>query len=199
MEARRARRHRRGAIVIEGNRIRRSVPRIGDHPRRRKADRRRRQDDHPRPHRRARPHPRRGHLIPAEQNWPPVATSPSASHVARSVDRHRDVFPGRDRARAPVGPRPYSTGTILYGAEPPFKAVIDTYEDALAHIRRLKASGVQCQELQPAAARPRQRSSAAREPEYAGRARGGSLFFQNMTHDPDGHTGIEHNLPVTAL
>src|SRR3712207_6887711 len=40
-----------------------------------------------------------------------------------------------------LGPRLYSTGTILYGAETPFKAVVESYEDALAHLRRLQAAG----------------------------------------------------------
>ena len=45
------------------------------------------------------------------------------------------------RAGAKLGPRVFSTGTILYGAETPFKAVVKTYEDALSHLRRQKALG----------------------------------------------------------
>ena len=40
-----------------------------------------------------------------------------------------------------LGPRLFSTGTILYGAETPFKAIIDNYEDALSALRRQKAFG----------------------------------------------------------
>ena len=35
----------------------------------------------------------------------------------------------------------FSTGTILYGAETPFKAVVDNYDDALSALRRQKAFG----------------------------------------------------------
>ena len=35
------------------------------------------------------------------------------------------------RAGSLLGPRIFSTGTILYGAETPFKAVVENYEDAL--------------------------------------------------------------------
>ncbi len=45
------------------------------------------------------------------------------------------------RAGAKLGPRLYSTGTILYGAESPFKAAIENYDDAVSHLRRLKAAG----------------------------------------------------------
>ncbi|MCB0567002.1 MAG: PD40 domain-containing protein, partial [Phaeodactylibacter sp.] len=40
-----------------------------------------------------------------------------------------------------VGPRLYSTGTILYGADGDFKAVINNLEDARSAIRRTKAYG----------------------------------------------------------
>src|SRR5690606_29606764 len=45
------------------------------------------------------------------------------------------------RAGQLVAPRLYSTGTILYGAESPSRAVINNFEDALTHIRRMKAVG----------------------------------------------------------
>jgi len=40
-----------------------------------------------------------------------------------------------------VGPRVYSTGTILYGADGDFKAVINSLDDARSNLRRLKAVG----------------------------------------------------------
>ena len=76
---------------------------------------------------------------------------------ARSVERQRRRSSRNAeliRAGQKLGPRLYSTGTILYGAETPFKAVVDSYEDALAHLRRQKAMGALLgQELQPAAPR----------------------------------------------
>jgi hypothetical protein len=35
-----------------------------------------------------------------------------------------------------VGPRVYSTGNILYGADGDFKVVINSLDDALSHLRR---------------------------------------------------------------
>jgi imidazolonepropionase-like amidohydrolase len=40
-----------------------------------------------------------------------------------------------------IGPRVYSTGTILYGAEGDFKAIVNNLEDARSHVRRMKAVG----------------------------------------------------------
>src|SRR5678815_2661161 len=40
-----------------------------------------------------------------------------------------------------VGPRVFSTGTILYGADGDFKAVINSLDDARAHLRRMQANG----------------------------------------------------------
>ena len=40
-----------------------------------------------------------------------------------------------------VGPRIFSTGTILYGAKAGVTAVVNSYDDALAHLKRMKAFG----------------------------------------------------------
>ncbi|MBO7942604.1 hypothetical protein JTP77_042885, partial [Streptomyces sp. S9] len=40
-----------------------------------------------------------------------------------------------------VGPRVFSTGTILYGADGDFKAVVNSLDDARGHLRRMKANG----------------------------------------------------------
>ncbi|MFY8122609.1 MAG: amidohydrolase, partial [Silanimonas sp.] len=40
-----------------------------------------------------------------------------------------------------VGPRVYSTGTILYGADGDFKAVVNSIDDARNHLGRLQANG----------------------------------------------------------
>jgi imidazolonepropionase-like amidohydrolase len=46
------------------------------------------------------------------------------------------------RAGMLVAPRIFSTGTILYGAhQPGYTAGIDSYDDALFHVRRLKEAG----------------------------------------------------------
>ena len=102
---------------------------------------------------------------------------------------------------AKLGPRLFSTGTILYGAETPFKAVIDSYDDALSHLRRQKAAGafsVKCYNQQRRDSR-QMIIKAARELEMMVVPEGGSLLYMNQTHIIDGHTGVEHSLPVPHL
>jgi len=40
-----------------------------------------------------------------------------------------------------VGPRVFSTGTILYGADGDFKAVVNSLDDARSHLRRMQSNG----------------------------------------------------------
>jgi imidazolonepropionase-like amidohydrolase/Tol biopolymer transport system component len=100
-----------------------------------------------------------------------------------------------------VGPRIFSTGTILYGAEGSYKAVVTDFEDALSHLRRIKAVGGFSVKSynQPRRDVRQQFISAARELEMMVVPEGGSTYFYNMTHILDGHTGVEHNIPVAPL
>jgi imidazolonepropionase-like amidohydrolase len=105
------------------------------------------------------------------------------------------------RSGAKLGPRLFSTGTILYGAETPFKAVIESYDDALSHLRRQKAMGaisIKSYNQQRRDAR-QMLVKAARELEMLNVPEGGSLLYMNQTHVLDGHTGVEHSLPVPRL
>ncbi|UEG54564.1 amidohydrolase family protein [Mucilaginibacter daejeonensis] len=97
-----------------------------------------------------------------------------------------------------VGPRVYSTGTILYGADGDFKAVINSVDDALSHLRRLKAVGAFSVKSynQPRREQRQQIIEAARQLQMEVVPEGGSTFFTNMSMIADGHTGIEHNIPV---
>ncbi len=100
-----------------------------------------------------------------------------------------------------VGPRIFSTGTILYGAEGGAKAITTSYEDALSHLRRMKAVGAFSVKSynQPRRDARQQIVEAARELNMLVVPEGGSTFFFNMTHVLDGHTGLEHNIPVAPL
>ncbi|HEY1024375.1 MAG TPA: amidohydrolase family protein [Sphingobacteriaceae bacterium] len=100
-----------------------------------------------------------------------------------------------------VGPRIYSTGTILYGADGDFKAVINSLDDARSHLRRLKAVGAFSVKSynQPRREQRQQIIQAARELKMEVVPEGGSTFFHNMTQVIDGHTGVEHNIPVVPL
>ena len=100
-----------------------------------------------------------------------------------------------------MGPRIYSTGTILYGAEGDFKAVINSLDDARSHLRRLKAVGAFSVKSynQPRRNQRQQVIAAARELHMEVVPEGGSFLLQNFTHIVDGHTGVEHSLPVSPL
>jgi len=97
-----------------------------------------------------------------------------------------------------VGPRVYSTGGILYGADGDFKVVINSLDDARAHLRRMKAVGAFSVKSynQPRREQRQQIIEAARELQMQVVPEGGSTFFTNMSMIMDGHTGIEHNIPV---
>ncbi len=100
-----------------------------------------------------------------------------------------------------VGPRIYSTGTILYGAEGDFKAVINNYNDARSAIARTKAFGAFSVKSynQPRREQRQQVIAAARELQINVVPEGGSTYFDNMSEILDGHTGIEHNIPIADL
>ncbi len=140
----------------------------------------------------------------AQSNWPLLANL--AFGVTTAHDPSNDtetVFSNAELIRSglKLGPRLFSTGTILYGAETPFKAVINDYDDALSAIRRLKAFGafsVKSYNQQRRDAR-QMIIKAARELQMEVVPEGGSLLYFNETMILDGHTTVEHSLPVPRL
>ena len=100
-----------------------------------------------------------------------------------------------------VGPRLFSTGFILYGAEGDFKAVVNSLEDARFAIARTKAFGAKSIKSynQPRREQRQQIMQAAKELSVNVVPEGGSNFYSNMSMIFDGHTGIEHNIPVNPV
>ncbi|BDD11583.1 bifunctional TolB-family protein/amidohydrolase (plasmid) [Fulvitalea axinellae] len=100
-----------------------------------------------------------------------------------------------------VGPRIFSTGTILYGADGDFKAVINNLDDARSAVYRTKALGAFSVKSynQPRRDQRQQVLQASRELGINVYPEGGSTFFANISQVIDGHTGIEHNLPIAPL
>ena len=98
-------------------------------------------------------------------------------------------------------PRVYSTGTILYGADGDFRAMVDSLDDARHHLKRLKAQGAWSVKSynQPRRDQRQQINQAARELGMIVVMEGGSTFFHNLSMIIDGSTGVEHNLPVAPL
>jgi imidazolonepropionase-like amidohydrolase/Tol biopolymer transport system component len=100
-----------------------------------------------------------------------------------------------------IAPRTFSTGTILYGAAGSFKAEIESLDDALFHLKRMKAVGAFSVKSynQPRRDQRQKVIAAARELKMMVIPEGGSTFMHNMTMIVDGHTGIEHTLPVQTV
>jgi len=114
-----------------------------------------------------------------------------------------EIFSAAELGRAGLitAPRIYSTGTILYGAKASIKAEIDSLDDARAHLARQKAKGAFSVKSynQPRRDQRQQVLAAARELSMLVFPEGGSLFQHNMNMVADGHTGIEHSIPVAAI
>jgi imidazolonepropionase-like amidohydrolase/Tol biopolymer transport system component len=139
-------------------------------------------------------------IIP-QRNWITYASLTYGVTTLHDPSNDTDtVFAASELQRAGLitGPRIFSTGTILYGANAPFTATIDSLEDARSHLRRLKAAGAFSVKSyqQPRRDQRQQVIAAARELGMMVVPEGGSLFEHNMTQVVDGHTGIEHTLPV---
>ena len=105
------------------------------------------------------------------------------------------------RAGKIVGPRIYSTGTILYGAKANITAEVNGLDDALTHLKRMKAAGATTVKSynQPRRDQRQQIVEAARQTRMMVVPEGGALFQHNMSMVIDGHTGIEHALPVEKV
>ncbi len=139
-----------------------------------------------------------------ERNW--VDDAALAFGVTTIHDPSNDtseIFAAAEMARAGIiaAPRTFSTGTILYGAAGDIKAEIESLDDARAHLRRMKAVGAFSVKSynQPRREQRQQVITAARELGMLVVPEGGSLFQHDMTMVLDGHTGIEHALPVPRV
>jgi len=143
-------------------------------------------------------------LIP-QQNWRLVqdlALGITTFHDPSNQASHIFASAERQRAGLLLAPRIFSTGEIVYGAKAPgFYARIDSYEDALAHVRRIKAQGgVAIKNYnQPRREQRQQVAMAAAEEGMLVVAEGGSLFGMDMNLIADGNSTIEHNIPVDVM
>lgn len=126
-----------------------------------------------------------------------VTTAHDPSSNSEMIFSHAEMI----KSGTMVGPRLFSTGTILYGADGDFKAVINSLEDAKSALRRNKAYGAFSVKSynQPRRDQRQQVIEAARQLDILVVPEGGSFFFHNMSMVMDGHTGVEHNIPVAPL
>jgi imidazolonepropionase-like amidohydrolase/Tol biopolymer transport system component len=145
-----------------------------------------------------------GDLIP-QQNWTLLQDlAMGVTTVHNPSSQASTVFAAAERQRAglTLAPRIFSTGEIIYGAKAPgVYARIDSYDDALAHVRRIKAQGgISVKNYnQPRREQRQMVARAAAAENMLVVAEGGSLFGMDMNLVADGNSTIEHNVPVDVF
>jgi len=142
-------------------------------------------------------------IVP-RQNWTNLATL--ALGVTTIHDPSNDtseIFAASEMSKAGeiVAPRIYSTGRIIYGAKATIFAEVNNIEDARKQVKRMKAAGAFSVKSynQPRREQRQQILQAAIEENILVMPEGGSLFQHNMNMIVDGHTGIEHSVPVANM
>ncbi|MCH7576038.1 MAG: PD40 domain-containing protein [Candidatus Marinimicrobia bacterium] len=146
-----------------------------------------------------------GDGITPQQNWGYLANlafGVTTTHDPSSGTQNVFANSELQKSGTILGPRIYSTGTILYGAESSgAKAVVNSLDDARAHLRRIKAFGGFTVKSynQPRRDQRQQILKAARELGMMVHPEGGSTLQWNLNMILDGHTGIEHSIPVSPL
>lgn len=142
--------------------------------------------------------------ITPQKHWPYYANLAYGVTTMHDPSANSEIVFGQSeliKAGLMVGPRVFSTGTVLYGADGDFKAVINSIDDARSALRRTKAFGAFSVKSynQPRREQRQMIIQAARELNMEVVPEGGSFFYHNMSMILDGHTTIEHNIPVAPL
>ena len=143
-------------------------------------------------------------IVP-QQNWSAIqnlAMGTTTLHDPSSQASEIFVAAERQRAGTLLAPRIFSTGEIVYGAKANgIYAQIDSLDDALAHVRRLKSQGGHSVKNynQPRREQRQQVDEASRRENMLVVAEGGSLFGLDMTIVADGTSTLEHNIPLSTF
>jgi imidazolonepropionase-like amidohydrolase len=137
-----------------------------------------------------------------QQNWSAMANLALGTTTVHDPSaRAAEIFVASELQRAGkiLAPRTFSTGEIIYGAkEADVYAEINTFDDALAHVRRLKAQGAHSVKNynQPRREQRQMVVAAAQREGMEVVPEGGSLYTMDITLIQDGDSTLEHNLPV---
>ena len=139
-----------------------------------------------------------------QQNWAMIVNlAMGTTTVHNPSSRASEVFVTSEMQQAGLvlAPRTFSTGEPIYGARSRGYAQIDSYEDALAAVRRLKADGGHSIKNynQPRREQRQQVMEASRQEGLQVVAEGGSLFNFDMTLIADGVSTLEHNIPLSTF
>jgi imidazolonepropionase-like amidohydrolase/Tol biopolymer transport system component len=140
-------------------------------------------------------------LVP-QQNWSSIANLAMGSTTIHDPSaRSAEIFAAAEMQRAGkiLAPRTFSTGEIIYGAKAAdVFAEIGSFDDALAHVRRLKAQGAHSVKNynQPRREQRQMVVAAAQREGMEVVPEGGSLYTMDIALIQDGNATLEHNLPV---
>ena len=143
-------------------------------------------------------------LVP-QANWSLIQNlALGTTTIHDPSNRSSEIFAAKEMQAAGLilGPRIFSTGEIVYGAKAAdVYAQIDSLDDALAHVRRLKAQGARSVKNynQPRREQRQQVVEAARRENMQVVAEGGSLFGMDMNLVADGNSTLEHNVPLSVF
>ena len=143
-------------------------------------------------------------LVP-QQNWSSMVNLAMGTTTIHDPSaRSAQIFPASEMQRAGkiLAPRTFSTGEIIYGAKSPdVYAEINSFEDALQHVRRLKAEGARSVKNynQPRREQRQMVVAAAQREGMEVVPEGGSLYNMDITLIQDGDSTLEHNIPLRVM
>ncbi|HEY5723677.1 MAG TPA: amidohydrolase family protein [Allosphingosinicella sp.] len=143
-------------------------------------------------------------VIP-QQNWSAMANLAFGSTTIHDPSaRASEIFAAAEMQRAGkiLAPRIFSTGEIIYGAKAAdVYAEINSLDDALAHVRRLKAQGARSVKNynQPRREQRQMVVAAAQREGMEVVPEGGSLYNMDLTLIQDGNSTVEHNVPLRVF
>ncbi|MDO6651603.1 amidohydrolase family protein [Colwellia sp. 1_MG-2023] len=143
-------------------------------------------------------------IIP-QQNWKNYAgLALGVTSIHDPSNDTNEFFAASEMQKAGkiVAARLFSTGKILYGANAAgYTAHVDSLADAKFHVERLKEAGAFSVKSynQPRRNQRQQFIQAARELNMLVVPEGGSLLQHNLTMLVDGHTTLEHSIPVANI
>jgi imidazolonepropionase-like amidohydrolase/Tol biopolymer transport system component len=143
-------------------------------------------------------------LVP-QQNWSSMVNlAMGATTIHDPSARAAQIFVASEMQRAGkiLAPRTFSTGEIIYGAKSPdVYAEINNFDDALQHVRRLKAEGARSVKNynQPRREQRQMVVAAAQREGMEVVPEGGSLYTMDITLIQDGDSTLEHNIPLRVI
>jgi imidazolonepropionase-like amidohydrolase/Tol biopolymer transport system component len=140
-----------------------------------------------------------------QQNWSAMTNLALGTTTIHDPSNSAvEVFAAAEMQRTGMilAPRIFSTGEIIYGAKAAgVFADIGNFDDALAHVRRLKAQGAWSVKNynQPRREQRQMVVAASQAENMLVVPEGGSLFNMDMSLIQDGNATIEHNVPGSTF